>query len=124
MCSYWADIEDELEEDIWNHCDELIKDHKKEIERTSKKKEKKDRQKIIAFYEKDYREALEKCHEEFLNEFGEEFEKINAAREKILEYMSVNNRLNRKQSHWPLELLEIAKNLEENTIPKKEKKAK
>ena len=124
MCSYWADIEDELEEDIWNHCDELIKDHKKEIERTSKKKEKKDRQKIIAFYEKDYREALEKCHEEFCNELGEEFEKINAAKEQILEYMSVNNRLVRKQSHWPLELLEIAKNLEENTIPKKEKKAK
>ena len=71
-----------------------------------------------------YRKALEKCHEEFCNELGEEFEKINAAREQILEYMSVNNRLNRKQSHWPLELLEIAKNLEENTIPKKEKKAK
>ncbi len=41
MCSYWADIADELEEDFWNHSDELIKDRKKEIERTSKKKEKK-----------------------------------------------------------------------------------
>ena len=38
--------------------------------------------------------------------------------------MTVDNRLERKQSHWPLELLEIAKNLEKNTIPKKEKKAK
>ena len=68
--------------------------------------------------------TLEKYHEEFFNELSEEFEKINTAREQILNYMSVNNRLERKQSHCPLELLELSKNLEENTIPKKEKKAK
>jgi hypothetical protein len=124
LCTYWADIEDELPEDILSHCDGLIQDHEKEIERTSKKKEKEDRKEIISRYEKDYREALEKCHEKFFNELGEEFEKINTAREQILDYMTVNNRLERKQSHWPLELLEIAKNLEENTISKKEKKAK
>ena len=36
--------------------------------------------------------------------------------------MSTNERLERKQSHWPLELIDFAENLEEDTIPKKEKK--
>ena len=36
--------------------------------------------------------------------------------------MSTNERLERKKFYWPLELLDFAENLEENTIPKKEKK--
>ena len=48
--------------------------------------------------------------------------KLHTAQEKILKYMSTNERLERKQSHWPLELIDFAENLEEDTIPKKEKK--
>ena len=61
-------------------------------------------------------------NKEFNKKLDKEYEKVEKARQKILKYMSTNQRLERKQSHWPLELLEIAKNLEENTIPKKEKK--
>ena len=70
------------------------------------------------------RNALDECHKEFNKQLDKEYEKVEKARQKILKYMSTNQRLERKQSHWPLELLEIAENLEENTIPKKEKKAK
>ena len=48
--------------------------------------------------------------------------KLHTAQEKILKYMSTNERLERKKFYWQLELLDFAENLEENTIPKKEKK--
>ena len=48
--------------------------------------------------------------------------KLQTDQEKILKYMSTNERLERKKFYWQLELLDFAENLEENTIPKKEKK--
>ena len=52
------------------------------------------------------------------------FSYITAKEQKALTYISTNQRLERKQSHWALELLEFANNLKANTIPKKEKKTK
>ena len=124
LSSYWADIEEQVDEDIYTHCDELAGDFKKDSDKVSNQKEKEDLRKLSSFYEKDIRNALDKCHKEFNKQLDKEYEKVEKARQKILKYMSTNQRLERKQSHWPLELLEIAKNLEENTIPKKEKKAK
>ena len=124
LSSYWADIEEEVDEDIYTHCDELAGDFKKDLKKASSKKEKDDLQQCISFWEKDVRNALDKCHEEFNKQLDKEYEKINKARKKAITYMSTNQRLERKQSLWPLELLEFSNNLEENTIPKKEKKAK
>ena len=124
LCSYWADVEDEIDEAIISYCDELASDEKKELERATSKKEKKDRHEIISFFEKDLRKALDRCHKEFFKEFDKEYDKVETAQKKILEYMKTNNRLEKKQTHWPLELLEFAEKLEENTIPKKEMKTK
>ena len=124
LSSYWADIEEIIDEHIFYHCDELAGDFKKDLEKASSKKEEEDLNRLISFWENDMRKALDKCHKEFNKQLDKEYEKINKARKKALAYMSTNQRLERKQSHWPLELLEFAENLEENTIPKKEKKAK
>ena len=107
LSSFWADIEEIIDEDIFTHCDELAGDLKKDLEKASSKKEKEDLNRLISFWENDMRKALEKCHQEFNKQLDKEYEKINKARKKVLTYMSTNQRLEKKQSHWPLELLEI-----------------
>ncbi len=122
LSSYWADVEDLADENIYEYCDALASDIKNQLEKASSKTEKEDLDQCIAFFEKDLRKTLDKCHKEFNKQLDKEYEKIKTAQEKILKYMSTNERLERKQSHWPLELLDFAENLENNTIPKKEKK--
>ena len=124
MCNFWFDIEEELPESIWEYIDSLVSDFEKDLERETNKKKKKDLEEIIAYHNKELREAIEKCHEDFFKQFDKEYQKIESARKKVFEYCSTNNRLAKKQTYWPLEILEFAENLEENTISRKEIKAK
>ena len=104
--------------------DNLVVDYKEDLKRETDKQIKKNLQNVISFGHKDLQKILEKSHKDFFKKFHIEYKRIDSARNKILDYCSTNKRLAKKQSYWPLELLDFAENLEENTIPKKEKKAK
>ena len=124
LSNHWAEIDDQLPEDIFSSCENLIKELEKDLERATKANEKKNIKGAISYYEKDLRKGLDKCHEEFFKELNKEYEKVEGARKTIFDYCLANKRLAKKQTYWPKELLDFAKNLEKNTIPKKEKKAK
>ncbi len=65
-----------------------------------------------------------KCEQPSLTPSNHFHSNRSQLKKKVFEYCSTNNRLAKKQTFWPLEILEFAENLEENTIPKKAKKAK
>ena len=63
-------------------------------------------------------------HANFFEELYGKRAKIVSWAEKIKEYCSINNRILIRNPEYPLEIEKVANNLEESTIPVKEKKAK
>ena len=119
--AFWEDIEDETEEAIstyyYDLCDDLDKDLKE------KRINKSDHKNMVDEYKKEEKK-LEELHANFFEELYEKRAKIVSWAEKIKEYCSSNNRILIREPEYPLEIEKVANNLEESTIPVKEKKAK
>ena len=109
------------EEIISCHYDSLCDDLDKQL----KKKEinKSDHKKIVDSYREEEKK-IEELHANFFEELYEKRAKIVSWAEKIKEYCSINNRILIRNPEYPLEIEKVANNLEESTIPVKEKKAK
>ena len=119
--SFWEDIQDNTEEKIIYYYDSLCDDLDKQL----KKKEinKSDHKKIVDSYREEEKK-IEELHSNFFEELYEKRANIVSYAEKIKEYCSKNNRILIREPEYPLEIEKVANNLEESTIPVKEKKAK
>ena len=119
--SFWEDIQDNTEEKIIYYYDSLCDDLDKQL----KKKEinKSDHKKIVDSYREEEKK-IEELHSNFFEELYEKRANIVSYDEKIKEYCSKNNRILIREPEYPLEIEKVANNLEESTIPVKEKKAK
>ena len=118
---FWEDIEDETEEIISCHYDSLCDDLDKQLK--EKAINKSDYKKIVDSYREEEKK-IEELHANFFEELYEKRAKIVSWAEKIKEYCSSNNRILIRNPEYPLEIEKVANNLEESTIPVKEKKAK
>ncbi len=118
---FWEDIQENTEEIISYHYDSLCNDLDKQL----KKKEinKSDHKKIVDSYREEEKK-IEELHANFFEELYEKRTNIVSYAEKIKEYCTENNRILIREPEYPLDIEKVAKNLEESTIPLKEKKAK
>ena len=74
-----------------------------------------------------YREEekkIEELHANFFDELYKQREKVELWVTDIKEYCSKNNRILIREPEYPLDIEKVANNLEESSIPLKEKKAK
>jgi len=119
--AFWEDIKDTTEEYISSYYFDLCDDLNKELKEKEIKKS--DHQKMIDWYKKEERK-LEELHENFFDELYNQREKVELWAKDIKEYCSKNNRILIREPEYPLDIEKVANNLEESTIPLKEKKVK
>ena len=118
---FWEDIQDNTEEIISYHYDSLCNDLDKQLK--EKEINKSIHKKIVDSYREEEKK-IEELHANFFEELYEKRAKIVSYAEQIKEYCSSNNRILIRNPEYPLEIEKVANNLEESTIPVKEKKAK
>ena len=118
---FWEDIQDNTEEIISYHYDSLCNDLDKQLK--EKEINKSDHKKIVDSYREEEKK-IEELHANFFEELYEKRANIVSYAEQIKEYCSENNRILIRKPEYPLEIEKVANNLEESTIPVKEKKAK
>ena len=118
---FWEDIQDNTEEIISYHYDSLCNDLDKQLK--EKEINKSIHKKIVDSYREEEKK-IEELHANFFEELYEKRANIVSYAEQIKEYCSENNRILIREPEYPLEIEKVANNLEESTIPVKEKKAK
>ena len=118
---FWEDIQENTEETIIYYYDSLCSDLDKQL----KKKEinKSDHKKIVDSYREEEKK-IEELHENFFDELYKQSKQIELRATDIKEYCSKNNRILIREPEYPIDIEKVANNLEESTIPLKEKKAK
>jgi len=115
--SYWNDLYEEIPDDIFESYERQQIDASAVTDNAEDAKEIKEN----LLKEKD---KLNEYHEIFFNNVFDQAEKVEKWSKSIKKYCSKNNRILKKLPQYPLEIEEVANNLEENTIPVKEKKTK
>ena len=118
---FWEDIKDTTEESISSYYYDLCDDLNKELKRKEIKES--DYQEMVNWYKKE-ESKLQELHANFFDELYKQREKVELWATDIKEYCSKNNRILIREPEYPLEIEKVANNLEESTIPLKEKKAK
>ena len=118
---FWEDIQENTEETISYHYDSLCDDLDKELK--EKLINKSEHKKIVDSYREEEKK-IEELHENFFDELYKQSEQVELWATDIKEYCSKNNRILIREPEYPIDIEKVAKNLEESTIPLKEKKAK
>ena len=118
---FWEDIQDNTEEIISYHYDSLCDDLDKQLK--EKAINKTDYKKIVDSYREEEKK-IEELHANFFEELYEKRVNIVSCAQKIKKYCSENNRILIREPEYPLEIEKVANNLEDYTIPLKEKRTK
>jgi len=118
---FWEDIQENTEETISYHYDSLCDDLDKELK--EKLINKSEHKKIVDSYREEEKK-IEELHENFFDELYKQSEQVELWATDIKEYCSKNNRILIREPEYPIDIEKVANNLEESTIPLKEKKAK
>tara|TARA_S200000501_G_C20719308_1_gene697729 strand:- start:6 stop:1019 length:1014 start_codon:yes stop_codon:yes gene_type:complete len=114
---YWLALEEEIPDDIEKDIQCQIND----AEKITSKKE--DLIEIKSWLEEE-KDLLINFHNKFFKKVFDQRTRVESWAEVIKEYCSKNNRILKREPEYPLEIERVANNLEENTLPAKEKKAK
>ena len=114
---YWLELAEDIQDDI----EVSIEDQKADAEKITTNEG--DLTQIKGWLEEE-KQILIDSHNKFFERVLRERGKVESWASAIKKYCSKNKRILKRVPLYPLEIEKVAKNLEESTIPLKEKKAK